>query len=231
MVRSRQLNARDTNQRALTIGLIAADEDSAARIRHVLADCGVTVGFDITPHGLENGPLSTGIDVLVLTGSLRPSSDSLLSRVRHRHPEKPIVACTQPAEASHLRWAIANGVDGVVLDPRLEETLEATLRAVHAGQLVFPRALQRRAETMELTNREKQALSLMIMGFTNRQIAEKLYLSESTVKSHLNSAFRKLGVRSRAEAAQLIADPDKGLGTGILAITAPGLTRGRRPKS
>jgi hypothetical protein len=62
-------------------------------------------------------------------------------------------------------------------------------------------------------------------------MAQKLFLSENTVKSHLNTAFRKLGVRSRAEAARLIADPDEGLGTGILAVTAPGLARGRRPKS
>jgi DNA-binding CsgD family transcriptional regulator len=81
-----------------------------------------------------------------------------------------------------------------------------------------------RATEPELTNREKQSLSLVIMGMTNRQIADKLFISESTVKSHLNTAYRKLGVRSRAEATRLIADPRTGLGMGILAITRSGLT-------
>ena len=58
----------------------------------------------------------------------------------------------------------------------------------------------------------------MVEGAPNRQIADRLFLAESTVKSHLASAFQKLGVRSRKEAAALLVDPDEGLGTGILGI-------------
>ena len=62
-------------------------------------------------------------------------------------------------------------------------------------------------------------------GLTNSEIAESLFLSESTVKSHLSSAFAKLGVRSRREAAALVLDPDQGpamaLNTGSsLAVSA-----------
>jgi DNA-binding NarL/FixJ family response regulator len=56
------------------------------------------------------------------------------------------------------------------------------------------------------------------MGFTNQEIANKLLLAESTVKSHLTSIFSKLGVRGRSEAAALVLDPTSGLGTGVLAI-------------
>ena len=94
-----------------------------------------------------------------------------------------------------------------------------------AGQLVVPRDSYQRLEPPHLTNREKQTLSMVIMGLTNQEIAEKLFISEGTVKSHLNKAYRKLGVRSRGEAARLIADPAEGLGTGILAITRPGHAR------
>lgn len=216
--------------KTLSVGLILKDKASAA-VRKALAKRRFRIAFEISHEEIENGHPSKEIDVIVLTGPLRSSGEALVRRVRRRYPEKPLVACIRPADASRARWAIANGADGVVLETRLEETLEPTLHAVHAGQVVIPRDPRRRAPSEELTNREKQSLSLVIMGLSNREIAEKLYLSESTVKSHLNTAFRKLGVRSRAEAARLITDPDGGLGTGILAITAPGLARGRRPKS
>ncbi len=56
------------------------------------------------------------------------------------------------------------------------------------------------------------------MGYMNSQIAERLFLAESTVKSHLSSAFGKLGVRSRNEAVDLILNPERGLGMGILGL-------------
>ncbi len=69
-----------------------------------------------------------------------------------------------------------------------------------------------------LSAREKQVLGLVVMGYTNSKIAEQLFLAESTVKSHLSSAFAKLGVRSRNEAVELILDADRGRGIGILAL-------------
>jgi hypothetical protein len=60
-------------------------------------------------------------------------------------------------------------------------------------------------------------------GLTNSEIADALFLSESTIKSHLSSAFAKLGVRSRKEAAALILDPDHGLGADLLAAGVPAL--------
>jgi len=83
-----------------------------------------------------------------------------------------------------------------------------------------PRALGRQIATRPLSHREKEILALVIRGLTNRQIAGRLYLAESTVKTHVSSAFRKLDVRSRAEAAARIEDPDDGYGMGILALAA-----------
>jgi len=145
--------------------------------------------------------------------------------------ERPVVFCTDPVDTSTLRWALDKGVDGIVWNTELDEKLVPAIKTVCSGQLVFPAELRRQSKDSNLTNREKQVLSLVIMGLTNRQIAQNLFVSENTVKSHLNTAYRKLGVGSRVEAAELITDPEKGLGTGILAITSRGHARIARKES
>jgi hypothetical protein len=60
---------------------------------------------------------------------------------------------------------------------------------------------------------------MVVLGLRNGEIARRLCLAESTVKTHLSVAFRKLGVRSRKEATTAILDPDSGFGYGILGIT------------
>ncbi len=90
--------------------------------------------------------------------------------------------------------------------------------AVAAGQVCVPRNHWRQIEAPALSSREKQILGLVVMGYMNSQIAEQLFLAESTVKSHLSSAFAKLGVRSRHEAVSLIVDPERGLSMGILGL-------------
>ena len=67
------------------------------------------------------------------------------------------------------------------------------------------------------SHREKEVLSLVVDGLTNREIAGRLFLAESTVKSHLMAAFAKLGVRSRKDAAALLLDPQEGLAAISLA--------------
>jgi orotate phosphoribosyltransferase-like protein len=63
-------------------------------------------------------------------------------------------------------------------------------------------------------------LQLVAAGLTNGEIADRLYLSESTIKSHLSSSFRRLGVSSRAEAAAAVLDPDNGIATGARLATS-----------
>jgi DNA-binding NarL/FixJ family response regulator len=142
-----------------------------------------------------------------------------VTAARQEDPEASIVVCSPPAGPRAVRKAIEDGADGLVWESDVEIRLAATVAAVMTGQIVVPRELWRRMERPELTNREKQVLGLVVMGMSNGEIASKLYLTESTVKSHLSSGFRKLGVGSRAEAARVITDPKGGLGTGILAIT------------
>lgn len=211
------------------IGLVAPKGSLAARIRKIVKSGGFLLAFDVTPEEMD-GDHSIHNAAVVVVAPLQPRNGSVLRAVRTRLPDARIVACSDPIESPTIRWAMELGVDGLIWCTQVEQSLELTVRAVHAGQVVVPRDVLRRVHAPDLTNREKQALSMVIMGLTNLEIAQKLYISENTVKSHLNTAYKKLGVHSRAEAQRLITDPDQGLGTGILAITAPGLTRGRPPK-
>jgi DNA-binding NarL/FixJ family response regulator len=110
------------------------------------------------------------------------------------------------------------GASGVVLAADLERALAPTVAAVAAGQAVLPSLAERQLARPALSVRERQVLSLVVMGLMNGEIAAQLFVAESTVKSHLSSAFAKLGVRSRNEAVELILDPDADAGLGILRI-------------
>lgn len=128
------------------------------------------------------------------------------------------VLLCENAGGTEVRRALELGVDGVVLNDQLEDVLSLVVAAVSAGQVSVPRERRYELGSHTLTNRERQILRLVIGGLTNGQIAARLFLAESTVKSHLTSAFNKLGVCSRNEAAALILDPDRGRKLGILGI-------------
>lgn len=128
---------------------------------------------------------------------------------------RPVVVLCPSIERWELRAALAIGVVGVVTLDRMQGRLGWCLRAVRVGQVCVPREHWRQVEPPALSAREKQVLGLVVMGCMNSEIAERLFLAESTVKSHLSSVFGKLGVRSRNEAVDLITRRDPKLGLGI----------------
>lgn len=134
------------------------------------------------------------------------------------HPRPPVVVVSVDDRPNAVQGALRAGASGFVAHADLETALTAATQAAIAGQVTVPRTRKAEVKRAPLTAREKQTLGLVVLGLTNCEIANKLYLAESTVKSHLSSAFGKLGVRSRNEAAAMILDPRSGLGPGILTI-------------
>jgi DNA-binding NarL/FixJ family response regulator len=117
-----------------------------------------------------------------------------------------------------LRRMLLAGATGIVLEQDTERALVPTAHAVLAGQLTVPHVLGQQIAPRPLSHREKQILALVVIGLTNREIANKLFLAESTVKTHLSSAFRKIDARSRSEAVSRIQDPESSFGLGVLAV-------------
>jgi DNA-binding NarL/FixJ family response regulator len=133
--------------------------------------------------------------------------------------ERALIVVICPAiERWEVRAVLGAGAAGVVLEEEMAGALGPCLQAVRVGQVCVPRQHSRQIAPPALSMREKQILGLVVMGYMNSQIAEQLFLAESTVKSHLSSAFGKLGVRSRNEAVNLILDSERGLGMGILTL-------------
>ena len=181
-------------------------------------------GFDLVvfehAEDLLNGQPQDGPCAIVLWDDDAISSlPRVVEPLTRRFAHSPLVVVCRNIDRWGVRAALAAGAAGVTLRDDMSRTLGPCLQAVLTDQTCVPRGNWRQIEPPVLSAREKQILGLVVMGYMNSEIAERLYLAESTVKSHLSSAFGKLGVRSRNEAASLILDPEHGLGTGILGLS------------
>jgi DNA-binding NarL/FixJ family response regulator len=159
--------------------------------------------------------------ILLLSCDAAERVAAITEHVEGRAEVAVVAAMPAAATGGMLRRALRAGADGIIFDEHVDRALVATVRAVAAGQMAVPLAMRRRIAPRPLSFREKEILSLVVQGFTNRQIADKLFLAESTVKTHLSSAFGKLDARSRSEAAALVLDPDAGYELGLPIVGTP----------
>lgn len=215
MVGGARTSDRPRPRTAATVAIVVDDAGSRRRVEAVLAKAGLQIG------AAEEDALSLSVrlggsspSVVVVAPGERSGITAAIRSVRRRLGSVPIVALSPAGDEAECRRAISAGADGAVRDSDLDAALAATVIAAAAGQISFPNGLQGAADERSLTPREKQVLTSVVTGLTNAQIGRKLGLAESTVKSHLSSAFAKLGVASRAEAAALIRDQVRPPGAG-----------------
>lgn len=161
----------------------------------------------------------TQVDVAILDARLPDGSGVDVCRdVRSEHPETRCLILTSYDDDRALIAAVLAGADGYLmkqirgdglidavrelaagrplLDSRVIEPLLERLRAEDAGDLRFG----------TLTEREKSVLALITEGLTNRQIGDRLFLAEKTIKNHVSSLLSKLGMERRTQAAVYGAD-------------------------
>ncbi|HVF79882.1 MAG TPA: response regulator transcription factor [Solirubrobacteraceae bacterium] len=209
------------------IAAVADDELTSRRIEGVLAADGMIVetrGLSVEDlgHGSAVDP-----DVLVVAfGRGITERDAQMRRLRKSLPDTHLIAIMPEDSRRGVRRALEAGADGVVFETQVETALTWTVRAVMAGQTTVPAAGRHEVDRPTLSGREKQVLGMVVMGLSNKAIASKLFLAESTVKCHLSSAFSKLGVRSRNEAADLILHSGAGFGLGLISPPAYAPTEG-----
>lgn len=127
------------------------------------------------------------------------------AQVKKILPGTRIVILTTFARAGYLRRALDAGASGYLLKDAPAEKLADAVRRVHAGLRVIDPELAQEAwgDPDPLSDRERQVLRMAEEGLTSAVIAERLGLSEGTVRNYLSEAISKLGVTNRVEAARI----------------------------
>jgi DNA-binding NarL/FixJ family response regulator len=125
--------------------------------------------------------------------------------IRGEFPGARIIVLTTFDGDEDIYRALQAGAKGYLLKGMDTEELLGAIRAVHGGKSRIPGPVaERLAERMNapaLTDRETQVLRLIVGGNSNKEIAGALFISEATVKTHINSLLSKLGVSDRTQAA------------------------------
>jgi DNA-binding NarL/FixJ family response regulator len=166
---------------------------------------------------------------VVLMDLRMPDLDGIAAtaQLRERLPAARVLVLTTYADEDAIVPALQAGARGYLTKDASAEQIETAIRAVHAGQTHLDPAVQERLVAAVisrppspdfadpgspgararrppdgLTIREAEVLSLLASGLSNAEIAQRLYLSHATVKTHINRIFAKTGVRDRAQAVR-----------------------------
>jgi len=132
--------------------------------------------------------------------------------IRQKFPQAQVIVLTSFKEGELIKNALEAGAIGYLLKDVSADELVRAIRAAYVGRATLsPEAAQTLVESanqqptpgLDLTEREREVLSLMIEGLNNTQIAGRLTVSPSTIKSHVSNVLSKLGVASRTEAVTL----------------------------
>jgi len=164
-------------------------------------------------------------DILLLDLKM-PGLDGLatLQRLQASKNKTKVIVLTASEDKNEFVQAMKFGTSGIVLKQTATELLIKSIRKVYAGEIwldsyttaavmrqfasadeappappAAPRSAER--ERSPLSQREREIVALVAQGFKNKEMAEKMFISEQTVKNHLHNIFDKLGVSDRLELA------------------------------
>ena len=209
-----------------TIQVLIADDQRVVRDGLALL-VGLIDGAEVVAaasDGAEAVRLAEAHHPDVILMDLRmPGTDGITAtaQLRERLPAARVLVLTTYADQDSIVPALQAGARGYLTKDASAEQIETAIRAVHAGQTHLDPAVQERLVAAVisqpptagpagpvqeppggLTTREAEVLSLLAEGLSNTEIAQRLYLSHATVKTHINRIFAKTGARDRAQAVR-----------------------------
>jgi DNA-binding NarL/FixJ family response regulator len=200
------------------IRLLIVDDQAAVRD-------GLAVMLDLDPGITVVGTASDGREAVAAVEELGPEvvlmdlnmplmgGAEATGVLRASHPDLPVVVLTTFEDDESILAALRAGARGYLTKDADRATIVQAVRAAHAGNAILDPAVQsrlldlvsRKADqpAVDLTAREREVLDLIGEGLRNGEIARRLFISEATVKTHINNLFAKAGLHSRADAVRL----------------------------
>lgn len=178
------------------------------------------------------GEASNGKEAVEMIGTLKP--DLILMDMRmpvmggteatkiihERYPDVKIVALTTFEEDELIVESLSNGAVGYLLKDITTSDLVKAIQLIREGTSIIPVSFTQKLVNMKgkkknvpkrsfhLTERELEVLQCLFEGMSNREMAERLFISETTIKNHLTNIFSKLNVRNRTQAVSLAMEND-----------------------
>lgn len=135
----------------------------------------------------------------------------LISHMKKKYPEIKILVLTTFYDDKSITQAISNGADGYLLKDSGKDAILGAIEQIIGGRNVIDSKVMQRLSALmsgaarntslldDMTAREKEICTLLSQGLTNKQISEKLYISEGTVKNYISSIYDKTGIHDRAK--------------------------------
>ena len=206
----------------MTVRVVLADDQRAVRE-------GLELVLRMLPDVEVVGTAANGAEALALVAATRPDvvlmdlrmpevdGVEATRRIREEHPDVRVVVLTTYADDESVFAALEAGARGYLTKDAGSEEIARAIARVAAGEAMLDPAVQARlldrfdasagfappavppTEVGGLTAREVEVLTLIASGLSNAEIADRLVVGESTVKTHVNRIFAKTGVRDRAQ--------------------------------
>lgn len=191
---------------------------------HAMVRRGLTTFLKVFDDLEMTGEAESGEDAIQLCSKVNPDvilMDMVLPKmdgatttraIRQKFPSIQVIALTSFKEGDLIKNALEAGAIGYLLKDVSADELARAIRAAASGRATLsPEAAEALVQNasrppspgLDLTERERAVLALMVEGLNNTQIAGKLFVSPATVKSHVSNILSKLGVASRTEAVSL----------------------------
>jgi two-component system, NarL family, response regulator len=123
-----------------------------------------------------------------------------VAAIRSEFPDSRLIALTTYEGDENVRRAFAAGVRAYLTKDVRHEELLKTIRLIHAGETCIPAALLNHPAS-QLSTREIEVLELVVLGLSNKQIAHRLQIADTTAKNHVKNILAKLNVQDRTQAA------------------------------
>lgn len=151
---------------------------------------------------------------IVLMDIRMPVLDGVLGTklIKSQFSNIKIIMLTTFKDDEYIKEAIKNGASGYMLKNQSSDSIIESIRAVHKGSIVLEQEVaqsitsmlkesKKQQSSLDITDREWDVLKLVGEGYTNKEIAEKLYLSEGTVRNYVTMLLDKLNLRDRTQLA------------------------------